>query len=94
MECLIYNVPDHKLNRSITLGRPASDLAEALSYRPLTFGLRGALLHIHEATANGGPATSWKEPNDIKPMFGEGQPWKMADAHRIANLALRHLELT
>ena len=93
MECLIYNVPDSKLNPTFTFGRPASTLGEALSYRPLTFGLRAALLYIHEATAPSGDATSWREPNEIKVLFGEGQPWRMSDAHQLSELALSRIGL-
>jgi hypothetical protein len=51
------------------------------------------LVHIYSATDVGGPAASWYEPNEIKQLFGGGQPWTMRDARNLTGLAWSHLGL-
>lgn len=70
MECLVYNVPDGKLNPLLTTA-------------PLTSGLKAVLSHICTATESGSSA-SWNEPNDIKKLFGDEQSWSVQDARDLA----------
>lgn len=75
MECLVYRAPNTRFNQG--------------GVTPLTDDLTNVVAHIWSETKEGGSAKDWKEPNNIKPLFGPGQKWSMADAH---NLALQTFE--
>lgn len=78
MECLVYRVPNRHFGST--------------SANPLTDDLRAVLAYIFDATDNGS-AASWYEPNEIKTLFGAGQPWTMQDAHNLILQAWAHLGL-
>ncbi|MBF4996656.1 nucleotidyltransferase [Nocardia sp. BSTN01] len=69
MECLMYRVPNDHFNH--------------LSDTPLTDDLTSATAYIWSATQEGGDALGWLEPNEIKPLFGSGQKWTMAEANTL-----------
>ncbi|MBF6259886.1 nucleotidyltransferase [Nocardia farcinica] len=79
MECLMYRVPNYLFSHD--------------SATPLTDDLRSAIVEIWAATKPDGPAKHWKEPNDIKPLFGSGQKWVMSDAHDLALQVFAHFDL-
>lgn len=70
MECLMYNVPNSNFSSTSTT--------------PLTDILTKSIVHLWSSTKPGGVATGWYEPNEIKPLFGDGQKWSMDDAHALA----------
>lgn len=70
MECLMYRVPN--------------GLMGSTSSTPLTDDLTRAIVHIWGETRPGYAGQHWLEPNEIKPLFGGGQPWTMADANKLA----------
>jgi len=70
MECLMYRVPNY--------------LMGSTSSTPLTDDLTRAVVHIWGETRPGYAGQHWLEPNEIKPLFGGGQPWTMADANTLA----------
>ncbi|WP_280447119.1 nucleotidyltransferase [Nocardia brasiliensis] len=69
MECLMYRVPNDRFNH-----RTAT---------PLTDDLTNAIAYIWCATKDGGDVLNWLEPNEIKPLFGAGQKWTVAEAHAL-----------
>ncbi|WP_067899904.1 hypothetical protein [Nocardia vaccinii] len=69
MECLMYRVPNDYFGHTGDSG--------------LTDDLTAAIAYIWSATNPGAPAQGWKEPNEIKPLFGLGQKWAMDDAHNL-----------
>ena len=79
MECLMYQVPDHYFFSA--------------SSAPLTDVLANALAYIWSATKPGGAANAWLEPNGIKPLFGQGQPWTIDQAHTLAMAVFGMYEL-
>ncbi|WP_280200586.1 nucleotidyltransferase [Nocardia cyriacigeorgica] len=70
MECLMYRVPNSSFNHQSTT--------------PLTDDLIEAIDYIWVETLEDGAARNWKEPNEIKPLFGSGQKWTLDDAHDLA----------
>lgn len=70
MECLMYQVPN--------------SLMGSTSTTPLTDDLTRAVVHIWGDTRPGHAGQDWLEPNEIKPLFGGGQPWTMEDANTLA----------
>lgn len=81
MECLVHAVPNSWIGSK--------------SANPLTDDLKSVLGHIvyHTTDANGQSHT-WKEPNGIKPLFHESQPWTKEDATNLAVTAWGHLGLS
>ena len=79
MECLGYVVPDNKYGHG--------------GGTPLTDDLKAALYFIWNNTGDAGSGPRWYEPNEIKPLFGDGQKWSMADARSFAQAAWNHLGL-
>lgn len=69
MECLVYRVPDDKFGHG--------------GATPLTDDLTAVLRYIWNRTDEGGEALTWREPNGIKILFGDGQPWSMKDARNL-----------
>jgi hypothetical protein len=78
MECLVYRVPNRYFGST--------------SATPLTADLKAVLAYIFDAT-NDGTAASWYEPNEIKRLFGAGQPWTMQDARNLTLKVWAHLGL-
>lgn len=70
MECLVYCVPNDRFNHG--------------GLTPLTDDIAAVVAHIWSQTKPDGLAKDWYEPNGIKPLFGLGQKWSMADAHTLA----------
>jgi len=69
MECLMYRVPNSCFNHG--------------GDTPLSDDLLSAWAYIWKMTEEGGNAQHWLEPNEIKPLFGNGQKWTMAEAHNL-----------
>jgi len=80
MECIVYCVPDSQFGHT--------------GWTPLTDDLKAVLAHIYNATGTNGSATSWKEPNEIKPLFSSSQPWTMYDAHNLTSEVWNYLKLS
>jgi hypothetical protein len=79
MECLVYCVPDSRFGSSTST--------------PLTDDLKAVLAHIHHGVTTPGVASSWMEPNEIKPLFDAGQPWTMVQAKELTEQVWSHLGL-
>lgn len=79
MECLVYVVPDDQFGHAGSV--------------PLTDDLKAVLLYIWNRTDTGGAGQNWYEPNDIKKLFGAGQPWSMQDARDLTAKAWNHYGL-
>ncbi|MBV9872123.1 MAG: hypothetical protein JO214_16025 [Frankiaceae bacterium] len=69
MECLMYRVPNDRFGDASASG--------------LSVDLRRCIAYIF-AAADDGSAERWLEPNEIKPLFGNGQKWSSADARQLA----------
>lgn len=78
MECLVYRVSD------MCFGHTGNT--------PLTDDLREVLAYINNAAENGNAAL-WLEPNEIKPLFDNGQPWSVEDAKNLTVKAWNYLGL-
>jgi hypothetical protein len=79
VECLGYVVPDTEYGHG--------------GATPLTDDLKAALYFIWDNTGDGESGARWNEPNGIKPLFGPGQKWSMADARNFARAAWNLLDL-
>lgn len=80
MECLVYNVPNHQLGSS--------------SSTPLTDDLKNVLSHVWmHTTQPAGMAHTWHEPNGIKKLFHQSQPWSQDDARALTHAAWNYLGL-
>ncbi|MFD8939268.1 hypothetical protein ACFV0R_29145 [Streptomyces sp. NPDC059578] len=79
MECLIYCTPDRHFNHRGTT--------------PLTDDFTETVRYIWNSTKPDGAANKWLEPNEIKPLFGHGQKWRMEHAHGLALRTWKHMDL-
>jgi hypothetical protein len=64
---------------------PDGKIRPLFSSTPLTTGLKAVLEHIYN-----GADPSWREPNGIKGLFDNGQPWTLEDARQLALVAWNH----
>ncbi|MGH7929800.1 MAG: nucleotidyltransferase domain-containing protein [Candidatus Binatia bacterium] len=76
MECLVYRVPNKHFGST--------------SATPLTDDLKAVLAYIF-GSMDDGSAVDWYEPNEIKKLFGAGQPWAMQNAHNLTLQIAAHL---
>lgn len=79
MECLVYCVPDPRFGSN----NPTA----------LTDDLKSVLQYIYWGVTTSGIASAWLEPNEIKPLFGAGQPWTMPQAKELCEQVWLHLGL-
>ncbi|WP_157171958.1 nucleotidyltransferase [Nocardia higoensis] len=70
MECLMYRVPNSVIN--------------VVSSNPLSAALADAVDYIWVETFEDQSARTWKEPNEIKDLFGGTQKWTLEEAHDLA----------
>lgn len=67
---------------------PDNKLRHSWSDTPLTAGFRDVLAHIYHEVS-----PSWLEPNGIKQLFGDGQPWSITDAKELTQAAWNRYKL-
>lgn len=77
MECLVYNIPNHILQRPTW-----------------TDTVRGVLVQIWQSLEGPEPQEGrWLEPNEVKYLFHQNQPWTRDDGRALAASAWSYLGL-
>lgn len=74
MECLMYIVPNDRFGH--------------ISFNPLTLDLVHAASYILGRVKAYSDTSKLREPNGIKSLFGEGQPWSVKDARMLIEATL------
>ena len=68
LECMVWNAPTPLFGMTMPF---LGIYAETGIRQPL----KAILEHLYAGTASDQACAAWKEVNDIKPLFGAGQPW-------------------